>query len=44
MVGGNETWYGFMDEGFNQYMNILSGQDLRKQPLNVDGRDRRTVK
>ena len=21
MVGVNETWYGFMDEGFNQYMN-----------------------
>ena len=27
MVGVNETWYGFMDEGFNQYMNILSGAD-----------------
>ena len=37
MVGVNETWYGFMDEGFNQYMNILSNQDLRKQPFNVDG-------
>jgi hypothetical protein len=24
MVGTNETWYGFMDEGFDQYMNILS--------------------
>ena len=24
MVSDNETWYGFMDEGFNQYMNILS--------------------
>ena len=24
MVGINETWYGWMDEGFNQYMNILS--------------------
>jgi hypothetical protein len=22
MVGNNETWYGWMDEGFNQYMNI----------------------
>jgi Peptidase family M1 domain len=37
MVGVNETWYGFMDEGFNQYMNILSLQDQRKQPFNVDG-------
>jgi hypothetical protein len=27
MVGTNETWYGFMDEGFNQYMNTLSGAD-----------------
>jgi hypothetical protein len=27
MVGVNETWYGFMDEGFNQYMNTLSDAD-----------------
>lgn len=27
MVGVNETWYGFMDEGFNQYMNVLSAVD-----------------
>jgi len=27
MVGVNETWWGFMDEGFNQYMNILSADD-----------------
>jgi hypothetical protein len=27
MVGVNETWYGWMDEGFNQYMNILSDVD-----------------
>jgi hypothetical protein len=26
-VGNNETWYGWMDEGFNQYMNILSDAD-----------------
>jgi len=32
MVGNNETWYGFMDEGFNQYMNILSEADARGQP------------
>ena len=37
MVGVNETWYGFMDEGFNQYMNILSGLDRRGQPANLDG-------
>jgi hypothetical protein len=38
MVGTNETWYGFMDEGFNQYMNILSGADRRHQPAQLDGR------
>ncbi len=38
MVGVNETWYGFMDEGFNQYMNILSAQDAKHEPRNVDGR------
>ncbi|MEP7086291.1 MAG: M1 family metallopeptidase [Gemmatimonadota bacterium] len=38
MVGVNETWYGFMDEGFNQYMNILSDQDAKHQPRNLDGR------
>jgi len=37
MVGVNETWYGFMDEGFNQYMNILSDQDAKSHPRNVDG-------
>ncbi|MFI5280686.1 MAG: M1 family metallopeptidase [Gemmatimonadales bacterium] len=36
MVGTNETWYGFMDEGFNQYMNILSRQDRQQQPFNLD--------
>ena len=29
MVSNNETWYGWMDEGFNQYMNILSDADAR---------------
>jgi hypothetical protein len=29
MVGTNETWYGWMDEGFNQYMNILSSADAK---------------
>ena len=37
MVSNNETWYGFMDEGFNQYMNILSGADARKQQPNLNG-------
>ncbi len=37
MVGVNETWYGWMDEGFNQYMNGLSSADRNKQPANLDG-------
>jgi hypothetical protein len=37
MVGNNETWYGWMDEGFNEYMNILSDADERKAPANLDG-------
>ena len=30
-LGTNETWYGWMDEGFNDYMNILSYAD-RQHP------------
>jgi len=37
MVGNNETWYGWMDEGFNQYMNILSGADARGAAPRLDG-------
>jgi Peptidase family M1 domain len=37
MVGTNETWYGWMDEGFNQYMNILSAADSRGAPANLNG-------
>jgi Peptidase family M1 domain len=37
-VGTNETRYGWMDEGFNQYMNILSAADARGVPPNLDGR------
>jgi peptidase M1-like protein len=37
MVGTNETWYGWMDEGFNQYMNILSNADSRGVPANLNG-------
>ncbi len=38
MVGTNETWYGWMDEGFNQYMNILSGAHWRDTEPVLDGR------
>jgi len=36
-LGTNETWYGWMDEGFNQYMNILSYADRQHQSANLDG-------
>ena len=38
MLGTNETRYGWMDEGFNSYMNILSANDRRGVPFNLDGR------
>lgn len=37
MVGTNETWYGWMDEGFDQYMNILSEADSIGRPPVLDG-------
>ncbi|QMW02733.1 M1 family metallopeptidase [Spirosoma foliorum] len=37
MLGTNETRYGWMDEGFNQYMNILSAADRDRKPYNLDG-------
>jgi hypothetical protein len=37
MVGVNETWYGWMDEGFNQYMNILSSAHRTSQAPKLDG-------
>ncbi|MFN8716774.1 MAG: M1 family metallopeptidase [Gemmatimonadaceae bacterium] len=37
VVGNNETWYGWMDEGFNQYMNILSDADAERKPPVLDG-------
>jgi hypothetical protein len=36
-VANNETWYGWMDEGFNQYMNILSAADARGAAPRLDG-------
>jgi hypothetical protein len=37
LLGTNETRYGWMDEGFNTYMNILSGADAAGKPANLDG-------
>jgi hypothetical protein len=40
MVGVNETWYGWMDEGFNQYMNMLSGAAFRDTTPRLNGTGR----
>lgn len=37
VVGNNETRYGWMDEGFNQYMNILSNADMSGRAYKLDG-------
>ncbi|WP_347924381.1 M1 family metallopeptidase [Pontimicrobium sp. SW4] len=37
MLGTNEARYGWMDEGFNSYMNILSGAHRRGELANLDG-------
>lgn len=37
MLGTNETRYGWMDEGFNQYMNMLSDSHAEGKPYNLDG-------
>lgn len=36
VVSNNETWYGWMDEGFNQYMNRLSAADAAGRPVSLD--------
>ncbi|MGH7669750.1 MAG: M1 family metallopeptidase [Gemmatimonadaceae bacterium] len=36
-LGTNETWYPFMDEGFNDYMNILSAYDRAGRVPDLDG-------
>ena len=41
MVGTNETWYGFMDEGFNQYMNLLSNAHRAGRAPSLDGMGQR---
>jgi len=32
MVGSNETWYGWMDEGFNDFIDAAAGADFTGQP------------
>ena len=36
-VGVNETWYPWMDEGFNNFMNNLSRADRDRHPPSLDG-------
>lgn len=36
VVGTNETVHGWMDEGFNQFMNILSRADAQGRPAMID--------
>jgi len=36
VVGNNETWYGWMDEGFNQYANIFSDAHAAGRAASVD--------
>ena len=36
-VSNNETWYGWMDEGFNQYMNVLSDADRNSRAADFNG-------
>jgi hypothetical protein len=38
MVGNDETRYGWMDEGFNMYMNLWSDAHRRGRQANLDGR------
>ena len=35
-VSNNETWYGWMDEGFNEYMNTLSDADAAGRAPNLN--------
>ena len=37
MLGTNEARYGWMDEGFNSFMNILSRADAKGEAYNLDG-------
>ena len=36
VVSNNETWWGWLDEGPNQYANILSDADLEGKPAVLD--------
>ena len=42
LVGNNETWHGWMDEGFNPDMNVLSDADAAGRQPNLNGLGRAT--
>ena len=37
MVGSNETRYGFMDEGFDNYISAITVAAINKTPVNLQG-------
>jgi hypothetical protein len=37
MVGSNETWYGWQDEGFNEYIDAVAAEDFNKKPTDWNG-------
>lgn len=41
MVQSNETWYGFMDEGFDRYSGVLSRADSENRPAVFDSAGQR---
>ena len=38
MVGSNETWYGWMDEGLNDFIDVSALANITKQPPNYQNR------
>ena len=38
MVGSNETRYGFMDEGFNEYIDAIAVARINNTPVNWQNR------
>jgi hypothetical protein len=36
MVGSNETWYGWQDEGFNEFIDAAAAVDFEKKPTDWD--------
>ncbi len=45
MVGSNETWYGWQDEGFNEFIDAAAAADFEKKPTdwNREGASYRSI-